>query len=276
MSTLATLGNINTDGKHVFITGVENTSVARHVYSIVHEAILDNHIPIAKPIGFKLSHSSSSGGGVLKSMHTYSVETLPEVMTNISKLIIKDWFSNDIHMDIADIYKIPVRIPLPKRAKTSADLWGSTFKEPVIVTKDTVCKYPGNDGETYELLNNNQFLFTSLKNGAVLELCVMRSTGYLPMEHAYAKKWEPDFVDFVDYANTFYFNTDFSLNEFLRIKPLDIHYSFNEYNQTLTLPLKFMGGLTPEDFVALWKRMLANTASYSYEWLMRKTGGKEN
>lgn len=276
MSTLSTLGNLKSDGKSVFINGVENVSEARHIYSIVHEALMDSHIPIAKPIGFKLSHSSSSSGGVLKSMHTYSVETLPEVMTNISKLIIKDWFCTDSHMLLANIYKIPVKVMLPKRGRTSADLWGSTFKEPVIIDENTVCKYPGNDGASYEILNKNQFLFTSLKNGAVLELCVLRSTGYLPMEYAYSKKWETDLTGFFNVDNIFYFNTDFSLMDFVRIKPLDIHYSYSERTHTLTLPLKFMNGLTPNDFEALWKRMLEDTSSHNYEWLMRKTGGKES
>ena len=282
MSTFDTLWGLQSDGYNIYVPNVEDVGQAKHCFKVIHKAIYDSMIPITKVIGFRIYHGQAHED-LLKSMHTYSQEALPEVMAAMSKIIIKDW-GDMVAPEIksASEYKLPLQLKLP--SKKSSNLFSyaqDLFKVEVQLDPESTCKFPGSDGGVYKFLNQHLKLFTSLKSSAILELIVHRSSGYMTMERASSIPF-PDagvggnlgMITSMNLDGICYLNTDFSLMDFVRVTPLMPMDHYDKNTKILSVPLKFKGGFTADDFVVLWQRMFNETNSYSYEWLLKQTKGR--
>ena len=238
------------------INGITSVDSAVRVFDVFLSAVLDNHIPITKPIGFSLETPNVTGNK--RSMRFigsgFTLESVPEIANKLSSLIVLGW---DKTKD-KRVYTI---------SGTGAGRGDKAI--PVKTGPELYLEPNSADGARLSFLQTGVDICHINNSRVILKVVLDNNTGFRDMGATSHIRWVNESV-FNENSNTeskyFFMNVNFSLIDCVRIIPPATNDFYR--NGSVNIRVKFLNGMNFSIFEKMWSDMFEDPKQV--QWLTRR------
>lgn len=253
---ISTLRPLSYSDGVISINNIGSHEDAKRAFEVFLEAVLDNHVPITKPIGFSLEAPVTTGNRrAMRFIGSgYTLESVPEIANKLSSLIVLGW---DKTKD--------------KRVYTISGMESKRGDHaiPVVTGPELYLAPSSADGEKLSFLQQGVEICRMNNSKVILRVVLATDTGFKDMGYTSHIRWVNESV-FNENSNTeskyFFMNVNFSLIDCVRILPPD----GNEFhaNGGVHIKVKFLNGMNFYIFEKLWAGMFEDPQQV--QWLTRR------
>lgn len=245
------LRSIHYDSGYVIIPDVSSKAEANRALDVFLSAVLDNHIPMTKIIGFALETPEvrNNKNSMRFVGSGYTLESVPEIANQLSKLVVLGWDK----MPGNSIYQF-----------TDAVDHKGQKAIPVVTGPNLVLSPNSADGTKLKIMQEGIPICRFNNDKVIMKVILSNDTGFQSMGYT-SRRNNSELCGESRGSNSkfFYMNVNFSMVDFVRIiPPKGIEY-FD--GGSVKIRVKFFEGMNFDIFYSMWKDMFDD--QHQSSWL---------